>query len=157
MLSPALKTDSRSVLFMELGLKVFTSWRFSLKLPRPLSPPSFNQSSVEGMAPPCHVKPGPDLRYSEMLTFMQCNYYLLYLSCLSTRSAIAAIRLGRYTKGTSLNSSLLLSEENVKAPRSATKLSPTMSFASFRCCRSLAMETLKDLNHLIIHLGKIIV
>ena len=114
-LSPALNTESRVVRFMEFGLEVFTSWRFSLKLPRPLSPPSFNQSSVDGMAPLCHVKPGPDLWYNDIYC-IPCNYYPLHLSCPSTKSAIAAIRLGRLTKGTSLISSLPLSEEKVKAP-----------------------------------------
>ncbi len=55
--SPALKTERRVVTFMEFGWAVLTSWRFSLKLPRPLSPPSFTQISSEGMAPSCHVKP----------------------------------------------------------------------------------------------------
>ena len=148
MLSPALKTDSRAVFFIELGLKVLTSWRFSLKLPRPLSSPSFSQSSFEGMDPPCHVKPGSVLEYSEYYCMLGYNYLMLYVSCLSTRSAIAAMRLGRYTKGTSLISSLPLSEEIMKAPLSATKLSPTMPFANFLCCRSLAMATFKDFNHL---------
>ena len=60
---------------------------------------------------------------------------------------MAAMRLGRYTKGASLTTSLPCSEK-VKAPSSATKLSPTSSLAIFLCCRSLAMDMLNDLNHL---------
>jgi len=71
-----------------------------------------------------------------------------YLSCLSTISAIAAMRLGQYTTGTSRITSSLFCSQKLKAPRSAIKFSPTISFAIFLCWRSLAMEMLKDLNHL---------
>ncbi len=57
---------------------------------------------------------------------------------------MAAIRLGRYTNGTSQNSSM--SHENGAC--SAFKSSPTISLARLRCLRSLVMDTLKDLNHL---------
>ena len=87
--------------------------------------------------------------YDENISFYigADEYINVYLSCLSTVSAITAMRLGRYTKGTSRTTSLPCSQK-LKAPRSATKFSPTISFAIFLCWRSLAMEMLKDLNHL---------
>ncbi len=60
---------------------------------------------------------------------------------------MAIMRLGEYTKGTSRISSpwpVL----KVKAPLSATKLSLMFPLASFLCCCSLAMEILKEENHL---------
>lgn len=60
-LSPALKTESRTVFFTELGFDVFINCMINLKLPRPLSPPSLIHNSSWGMAPPWSVRPAGDL------------------------------------------------------------------------------------------------
>ena len=56
-LSPAWKTARRD----EFGLLTFTTCMFSLKLPRPLSPPIFMQTSEEGIVLSCPVRPLADL------------------------------------------------------------------------------------------------
>ena len=60
-LSPALNTEITLVFLMEFGRLVLTSWRLSLKVPCPLSPPIFNHNSSAGIIPSCHVNPGQAL------------------------------------------------------------------------------------------------
>ena len=71
-----------------------------------------------------------------------------YCLCCSTRSVALRIRLGTYTKGTSLMHSPPPSLLTVKAPISATRLSPVISLATARCFASLPTLILKELNHL---------
>ena len=52
--SPAMNIESKQVFFWELGCSRLHSWRFILKLPCPLSPPSFSQISCSGITE-CHV------------------------------------------------------------------------------------------------------
>ena len=145
-LSPALNTEITLVFLMEFGRLVLTSWRLSLKVPCPchlrFSATTHRQGlyhhamSIRDKL--CHVK-------LVCINIPIAN--LPYLSCFSTKSPITIIKLGKYTKGTSLITSPP-SEGKVNAAFSAMRLPLTSSFASFLCCRSLAMETLKDLNHL---------
>lgn len=60
-LSPALNTAMRQELRVEFGWVTLTTCIFILKLPWPLSPPSFTHTSLEGMALLCQVRPLADL------------------------------------------------------------------------------------------------
>ena len=147
-LSPALNTEITLVFLMEFGRLVLTSWRLSLKVPCPLSPPIFSHNSSAGIILYHHAMSIRDkLCHVKLVCINIPITNLPYLSCFSTKSPITIIKLGKYTKGTSLNTSPP-SEGKVNAAFSAMRLLLTSSFASFLCCRSLAMETLKDLNHL---------
>ena len=61
LLSPALYIATNVVLRSELGLVTFMSCIVSLKLPCPLSPPSFIHISCGGIAPSCQVSPSGEL------------------------------------------------------------------------------------------------
>ena len=63
--SPAINIESRQVFFWELGCFILLqSCKFNLKLPCPLSPPSFSQISFSGMTL-CHVSPSGVLAIEE--------------------------------------------------------------------------------------------
>ena len=66
---------------------------------------------------------------------------------LANRSAILAIRLEKYTKGTSLISSPQ-SVDTVKAPISGTSWSPMIALDNFCWLCSLVIDTFKVWNHL---------
>lgn len=76
------------------------------------------------------------------------NCKCICLLCFSMVSATAAIKFLQYTKGTCLISSPPPSKEKVKAPFSATMLSPMMSFAIALCFFSLDTVMFSSFSHL---------
>lgn len=127
------------------------SWRLSLKLPLPLSPPILNHSWSVGIVP-CHVRPAGDLGNVQRRYVNNNNYntffVITYCSCRVTRSATLATRFGTYTNGTALISSPPSSMLKVKPPISAATLSSLIDLARVRCLCSLARETFSVFNHL---------
>ena len=151
LLSPALYIATTVVLQSELGLMTFIICIVSLKLPWPLSPPSFTHISCGGIAPSCQVSPSGELHcitVQKVCTSSAVLHVCFYLCCSISRSLTAAIMFLTYTNGASRISSPP-SFEKVKGTISCSRLvSPSAVSANFLCFLSLASETLNVFSHL---------
>ena len=93
MLSPALKSETRTVFLIEFGWTTSHRWRLNLKLLWPLSPPNLTQSSLEGIALLCQVRPWGELCVLYCVHTCVCISFRLHLLWLQIVSETLAMKL----------------------------------------------------------------
>ena len=144
----ASKHENAHVLWTELGVWVFTIWKFILKKPPPLSPPSLIYISSVGIMPSCHVSV-PSLSNRNTLNDV---YHMN--SCLMPHSVPGvgwSYQWGWvyvYAWAAPLISSPPQANVNIKGASLTSKLSPIGSRLRAHCFFSLPSYMPECFNHL---------